>query len=184
MNIYHTRSKIKSKRHQSTKNRETSALQLRKTSWLTTKKKDTLKFCISRKRHMKGAACFFTFQLPWVHGPSGRESIQDKTSRWGHHCTENPEKKKAAVKLQLLSSKVLGRLLLLTFLFPPPLAQYWAKRLCLCAWLLCYIPTMNREAREIFSKRENSLFWGLTFRNTFVRECRSKRYEHSRAGTA
>ena len=182
MNIYHTRSKIKSKRHQPTKNRETSALKLRKISWLITKKR-TLKFCISRKRHIKGAACFFTFQLPSVHGPSGRERIQHKTSRWGHHCTENPEKK-AAVKLQLLSSKVLGRLLLLTFLFPPPLAQYWAKRLCLCAWLLCYIPTMNREAREILSKRENSLFWGLTFRNTFVRDCRPKRYEPSSAGLA
>lgn len=44
-----------------------------------------------------------------------------------------PWKNKAAVKLQLLSSKVLGRLLLFTFLFPPPLAQYWAKRQCLCA---------------------------------------------------
>ena len=39
MNIYHTRSKIKSKRHQPTKNRETSALKLRKISWLITKKK-------------------------------------------------------------------------------------------------------------------------------------------------
>ena len=175
MNIYHTRSKIKSKRHQPTKNRETSALQLRKISWLITKKR-TLKFCISRKWHIKGAACIFTFQLPSVHGPSGRESIQDKTSRWGHHCTENPEKKKQ----QLISYNYYRRkcwegCYFLPFSSPrPPLAQYWAKRQCLCAWLLCYIPTINREAREIFSKRENSLFWGLTFRNTFVRECRSK----------
>ena len=163
MNIYHTRSKIKSKRHQSTKNRETSALQLRKISWLTTKKKDTLKFCISRKRHMKGAACFFTFQLPWVHGPSGRESIQHKTSRWGHHCTENPEKKKKQqLSYNYYRRKCWEGCYFLPFSSPrPPLAQYWAKRQCLRAWLLCYIPTMNREAREIFSKRENSLFWGL-----------------------
>ena len=43
---------------------------------------------------------------------------------------------------------------------------------------------MNREGREIFSKRQNFLFWGLTFRNTFVRDCRSKGYEHSRGGPA
>ena len=157
MNIYHTRSKIKSKRHQPTKNRETSALKLRKISWLITKKR-TLKFCISRKRHIKGAACFFTFQLPSVHGPSGRESIQDKTSRWGHHCTENPEKK-AAVKLQLLSSKVLRRLLLSVPFSSPRRWPNTGQNVNVCARDCSVISQLWIGRQERYLAKERTLFF-------------------------
>ena len=121
MNIYHTRSKIKSKRHQPTKNRETSALQLRKISWLITKKKKHSKILHKsqmaykrRSLHLHFPTAFSSRSI-WQREHS-RQNIKVRAS-----LHREPWKKKVAVnKLQLLPSKVLGRLLLFTFLFPPP----------------------------------------------------------------
>ena len=176
MNIYHTRSKIKSKRHQPTKNRETSALQLRKISWLITKKKKHSKILHKSQMAYKRRSLHLHFPTAF----SSRSIWQREHSRQNIKVRASLHREPWKKKQQLISYNYYRRkcwegCYFLPFSSPrPPLAQYWAKRQCLCAWLLCYIPTINREAREIFSKRENSLFWGLTFRNTFVRECRSK----------
>ena len=121
MNIYHTRSKIKSKRHQPTKNRETSALQLRKISWLITKKKNTKILHKSQTAYKLKAQlasslsnCLeFTVHL-------AERAFKTKHQGEGIIAQRTLKKKAAVNKQQLLPSKVLGRLLLFTFLFPPP----------------------------------------------------------------